>query len=745
MRPHLLTPLFALASALPGIGPKTGKLLDRLVGPGEGEARVIDVLFHLPHAIIDRRNQPKIAEAPIDQVVTLRAKVTDHRAPPPRSRAPYKVLVEDDTGDVLLVFFLANHGWIDKSLPLGAERWISGKLELYDGMRQMVHPDHVVDEAGFARMPLAEPVYGLTDGLYPRILGKAIDGALARIPPLPDWYEGALILPRATGEGDHPKGDGGGSRDPLAPERSDPAQAPSTAFGGPPPPLRGGGLPLPTFGEALEALHRPADPEAIAPDAPARMRLALDELFAHQVALALMRQRLRVRTGRKNIGGRAKADAIEAALPFALTQAQQASLAEIRADLSSDARMLRLLQGDVGSGKTLVALLAMADVCEAGKQAVLMAPTEILARQHFAGLAPRAAAAGLHMAILTGRDTPAERRRTLEGLRTGTIDIAIGTHALIQEGVAFRDLGLAVVDEQHRFGVHQRLALSAKGEAVDILVMTATPIPRTLVLSYFGDMDVSALREKPPGRQKIDTRALPIERLDEVVAALGRAIDAGKRAYWVCPLVAENEELDVAAATERAALLDQLFGAKVGLIHGKMKGPEKDAAMAAFAAGATQVLVATTVIEVGVDVPDATIIVIEHAERFGLAQIHQLRGRVGRGTGASVCLLLYKAPLSEAAQARITILRESEDGFRIAEEDLRLRGEGEVLGTRQSGAPGFRLADLAVHGALLPPARDAARTLVERDPALTSQAGRAARVLLHLFEREEAIRLIEAG
>ncbi|MCX8253768.1 ATP-dependent DNA helicase RecG [Beijerinckiaceae bacterium RH AL1] len=711
MRPHLLTPFFATASALPGIGPKTGKLLDRLVGPGDGEARVIDVLFHLPHSIIDRRNQPKIAEAPLDQVVTLRARVTDHRAPPPRSRAPYKVLVEDDTGDVLLVFFLANHGWIEKSLPIGAERWISGKLELWDGHRQMVHPDHVVDEAGFARMPLAEPVYGLTDGLYPRVLAKAIDAALARIPPLPDWYEGLKMLPRTAGEG---------------------AQ-------------RGSGFPLPTFGEALEALHKPADPEAVAPDAPARLRLALDELFAHQIALALMRQKLRVRAGRAKAGGRTKADAIEAALPFKLTSAQRGALEEIRADLASDARMLRLLQGDVGSGKTLVALLAMADVCEAGKQAVLMAPTEILARQHFAGLAPRALKAGLRTALVTGRDTPAERRRTLEGLASGAIDIAIGTHALIQDSVAFRDLGLAVVDEQHRFGVHQRLALSAKGEAVDILVMTATPIPRTLVLSYFGDMDVSSLREKPPGRQPIDTRALPLERLNDVVARLERAVAEGKRAYWVCPLVAEAEESDAAAALERFEHLREVFGAKVGLVHGKMKGAEKDAAMAAFAAGETQVLVATTVIEVGVDVPEATIIVIEHAERFGLSQVHQLRGRVGRGAGASSCLLLFKAPLGEVAQARIEILRATEDGFRIAEEDLKLRGEGEILGTRQSGSPGFKLADLAVHGDLLPIARDAAQKVVTADPDLAGSQGAAVKVLLHLFEREEAIRLIEAG
>ncbi len=502
---------------------------------------------------------------------------------------------------------------------------------------------------------------------------------------------------------------------------------------------------LPTFAAALAAVHRPETPSDIDPQSPARVRLALDELLAHQIALALMRQRMRVRAGRPlAVAGRVAAG-IEAALPFALTGAQQAALAEIRADLASPNRMLRLLQGDVGSGKTMVAFLAMADAVEGGRQAVLMAPTEILARQHYAGLLPRAEAAGMVMALITGRDRPAERARTLEGLRDGTIQIAVGTHALIGETVAFHDLGLAVVDEQHRFGVHQRLALGAKGEAVDILVMTATPIPRTLVLSYFGDMDVSALREKPPGRQPIDTRALPLERLEDVVAGLGRAIAAGARAYWVCPLVAENEELDVAAAAERWEMLRQFFGARVGLVHGQMKGAEKDAAMAAFAAGETQVLVATTVIEVGVDVPEATIIVIEHAERFGLAQIHQLRGRVGRGPGASSCLLLYKAPLGDVAQARVEILRESEDGFRIAEEDLRLRGEGEVLGTRQSGAVGFKLADLSVHGDLLPLARDAAQRVVSAQPNLEGENGAALRVLLHLFEREEAIRLIEAG
>ena len=742
MRPHLLTSLFASAAALPGIGPKTGKLLDRLLAPpGDAGARVIDLLFHLPTSTIDRRNQPPIADAPYDQVVTIKAKVTDHRAPPPRSKAPFKVLIEDDTGDVLLVFFLSNHAWIEKSLPLGAERWVSGKLELYDGHRQMVHPDKVMDAAAFAAMPLTEPVYGLTEGLYPRVLMKAIDAALTRVPFLPDWYDGVYPPPRSVG-GEPPKAVEGAAAGRKLSAGSGTRLPPPPPCGWSPVFDRGG---CPTFGEALAAVHRPETPRAISPDAPARVRLVFDEIFAHQVALALMRKRLRVRAGRSNAAGRAKAGAIEAALPFALTSAQQAALAEIRADLAAPARMLRLLQGDVGSGKTLVALLAMADVVEGGRQAVMMAPTEILARQHFAGLAARSLAAGIRLALITGRDTPAERRRTLEGLASGAIDIAVGTHALIQDSVAFRDLGLAVVDEQHRFGVQQRLALSAKGEAVDILVMTATPIPRTLVLSYFGDMDVSSLREKPPGRQPIDTRALPVERLGDVVARLRRAVAEGKRAYWVCPLVAEAEEVDAAAAQDRYEELREAFGSKVGLIHGKMRGPEKDAAMAAFAAGETQVLVATTVIEVGVDVPEATIIVIEHAERFGLVQVHQLRGRVGRGTGASACLLLYKGPLGEVAQARIDILRETEDGFRIAEEDLKLRGEGEVLGLRQSGAPGFKLADLAVHGDLLPLARDAAQRLVDADPELAGPHGPAVRTLLHLFEREEAIRLIEAG
>ena len=699
MRPALLDPLFAPAATLPGVGPKIARLLDRLLDRPQG-ARVIDVLFHLPYATLDRRARPKIRDARRDAIATLEVRVAEHRPPPTaRSKAPFKVLVEDDTGDVELVFFLANHDWIRKMLPLGETRWVSGKLELWDGYLQMVHPDRVMDAAELARMPAVEPVYGLTEGLFPRVLAKAAQGALARLPRLPEWIADAT------------------------------AQR----------------LRAPTFAAALTAMHRPEQPGDIAPEAPALLRLAFDELLANQLALLMVRARMRSLAGRANVSQGRRAARVEAALPFRLTGAQQRALAEIRADLGAEKRMLRLLQGDVGSGKTVVALLAMADVVEAGRQAALMAPTEILARQHFERMRPLAEAADLRLAILTGRDRAAERARTLEALAAGAVDLVVGTHALFQEAVAFRDLGLAVVDEQHRFGVHQRLALAAKGEAVDLLVMTATPIPRTLVLAYFGDMDVSALTEKPPGRTPIDTRAIPLDRLTEVVAGIGRAIAAGARAYWVCPLVEESEALDVAAAQERAEALRAIFGPAVDVIHGRMKGADKDAAMERFQRGETRVLVATTVIEVGVDVPEASVMVIEHAERFGLAQLHQLRGRVGRGAARSTCLLLYKAPLGEVARARIEILRETEDGFRIAEEDLRLRGEGEVLGARQAGAPGFRLARLEVHGQLLTLARDEAQAALARSPRLAGEENRGLRALLYLFERDEAVRLLEAG
>ncbi|MGO4570856.1 ATP-dependent DNA helicase RecG [Microvirga sp. 2TAF3] len=703
LRPSILDPLFAPANTLPGVGPKIAPLLDRLLGEPGRLARVMDLLFHVPTSGIAREMKGSIADAPIGEPVTLSVTVAAHRPPPPGRRAPYRILVEDETGDVVLVFFNGHKARLEKLLPLGERRYVSGKIELWDGMRQMVHPDRVLDERGIENLPAVEAVYGLTEGLSSRMVGRYMGAALERVPPLPEWQDDAWLGRNA----------------------------------------------LPPFNRALADLHRPGEAaalseEALAKSAP-RRRLAYDELLASQLALALVRSRMRRLPGRVNAGDGHLVERLKNALPFGLTASQAQAVEDIRRDLVADKKMLRLLQGDVGSGKTVVGLLAMASAIEAGRQAALMAPTEILARQHFERIAPLAREAGLTIALLTGRDKGAERRAVLAGLADGSIQIAVGTHALFQEGVAFHDLGLAVVDEQHRFGVHQRLALGAKGEAVDILVMTATPIPRTLALTYFGDMDVSVLSEKPAGRKPIATKLISIERLDEVIGAMGRAIANGDQVYWVCPLVGESETVDLAAAEERFEQLKGLFGDHVGLVHGKLAGRDKDAAMEQFSAGETKILVSTTVIEVGVDVPQATVMVIEHAERFGLAQLHQLRGRIGRGSRASTCLLVYKGPLGQTAQARLEMMRQTEDGFRIAEEDLRLRGEGEVLGTRQSGLPGFKLARLDVDGDLLAAARDDARLIVDRDPDLTSERGKALRVLLYLFERDSAIRLLRAG
>jgi ATP-dependent DNA helicase RecG len=699
MRPALLNPLFAPVTSLSGVGPKQDKLLRYLLGRDE-TPRLVDLLLHLPASVIDRRARPKIRDAVPGTVVTLEVTVDRHRPTPARNhRAPHLVYASDETGDVVLTYFRAQPGYVEKLLPAGSKRYVSGTAQMFDGTLQIVHPDRVVDEAGFAKLSGIDPVYPLTEGLALGSLRRAIAQALQKLPHLPEWISPEIIR-RCK---------------------------------------------FPNVAEALNRVHMPVELTDILPDGPFWSRLAFDELLAGQLALALVRAQLRRPAGDRHAGDGHLRNKIIDALPYALTSSQQKAAAAISDDLRQPVRMLRLLQGDVGSGKTVVALLAAAAVAEVGKQAALMAPTEILARQHIKTITPLAERAGLRVAILTGREKGKERRDILARLEAGEIDFLVGTHALIQDDVAFKALALAVVDEQHRFGVRERLALTSKGAAVDVLVLSATPIPRTLVLTYFGDMDVSELREKPAGRQPIDTRAVPDSRLSEVMDAVGRALRAGKLVYWICPLVEESETVNLTDAQARFDSLKARFGDKVGLVHGKMRGTEKDRVMAQFAAREIGVLVATTVVEVGVDVPAATIMVIENAERFGLAQLHQLRGRIGRGSEASTCLLLYKEPLNEMSTARLKVIRETTDGFRIAEEDLKLRGEGDVLGVRQSGLPGYRIARSDVHGQLITQARDEALRIMKDNPKLEGSRGEALRCLLYLFERDEALPLIGAG
>jgi ATP-dependent DNA helicase RecG len=693
MRPQSLTPLFAQVTSLPGIGPRLGKLVERLAG-----GLVLDLLWHLPVGVIDRRNAPTVAKAQAGTVATITVTVDEHVVPHNR-RAPYRVWCSDKTGRLCLTYFNGREDYLKKLLPIGERRVISGKVELYQGDVQMTHPDHVVPVEELESILRVEPVYGLTTGLTQRPLQKAITAAVERAPELPEWQDAAYLKKQKW----------------------------------------------PGWKAALTTAHAPAEESDLSPMQPNRARLAFDELLAIQLAIALVRHHNRSLPGRTTKGDERLQKRALAALPFKLTPSQTFAAAEIAGDMAKPERMVRLLQGDVGSGKTLVAFLAMLTAVEAGAQAALMAPTELLARQHYATIAPLAESAGVTLALLTGRDGSRQKKETLQGLADGTIHLVVGTHALVQEEVEFADLALAVVDEQHRFGVHQRMALSSKSRAVDLLVMTATPIPRTLMLAAYGDLDVSKLTEKPAGRQPIDTRTIPLERIGEVAEAVGRMVATGARVYWVCPLIEESEDVDLANAEERHRLLSARFPGKVGLVHGRVKSAEREATMAAFADGRLSILVATTVIEVGVDVPAATVMIIEHAERFGLAQLHQLRGRVGRGSAKSTCLLLYAQPLGETAKARLAIMRETEDGFRIAEEDLKLRGAGELLGTRQSGLPDMRLADLGAHGELLQAAQDDARLIVDRDPELQSDRGKALRALLYLFRRDDAVRTLRAG
>ncbi len=695
MRPEILFELFAPTTSLTGVGPRIAKTIETLCD----DSRVVDLLWHLPQGIVDRRHAPTINEAIPGTVATITVTVETHQKAP-NKRAPYRIICHDDTGKLTLVFFHAREDYLKRLLPEGETRIISGQIEDFSGGLQMTHPDHVVTLEERDTLQRVEPVYGLTAGISQRVLNKSINAALARVPDLPEWQDTALLKKNQWT----------------------------------------------TWMVSLEQAHNPASLGDLNHENAARQRLAYDELLANQLALALVRRAVRKLAGRSIRGDGHLRQTVRDALPFALTPSQETSVQDIDDDMGRDDRMLRLLQGDVGSGKTIVALFAMLNAVEAGHQAALMVPTEILARQHYSTISQLCSALGINIVLLTGRDKSKTRTSALKDMADGTAHLIIGTHALFQDEIAFDDLAFVVIDEQHRFGVHQRLMLAGKGVGVDVLVMTATPIPRTLTLTTYGDMDVSKLTEKPAGRKPVDTRIIPNNRLDEVADGLKRPMDSGARVYWVCPLVEESEKIDAAAAEERYDYLCNLYGTDhVKMVHGRLKGPEKEAAMAAFKDGSVKILVATTVIEVGVDVPEATIMIIEHAERFGLAQLHQLRGRIGRGEDRSTCVLMYAPPMTETAKQRLKVMRDTDDGFAIAEKDLELRGAGELLGKKQSGLPEFRVADIAHHGGLLATARRDAQLILEIDPELQSERGQALRVLLYLFEQDSGIRNLRSG
>lgn len=692
-RPFDLDPLFLSISTLPGVGPRISKLMEKLIeGP-----KILDLLFHAPVDFIDRRFSCPISDCPNGKVVTMEVRIEKH-FPNARKSLPYRVKATDDSGAISLVFFHANKGWIEKLLPVGKAVVISGKIEYFQGQPQMMHPDIAAPEER-ETLETVEAIYPLTQGVTNKVTRKAVTAALTHIPVLPEWLNDA-----------HKKREKWGD-----------------------------------WHTCLQALHTPMSEDALDPMYDTKMRLAYDELLANQLTLALVRDRQRKINGRAFPATMTLHDKVMAVIPFDLTGAQKRSLAEIDNDMAEEARMLRLLQGDVGSGKTVVACLAMLNALENNTQAAIMAPTEILARQHAETFKDWLDAAGIRFVTLTGRDKGKSRDLILKQIKDGTAQVIIGTHAIFQKDVEYQDLGLAVIDEQHKFGVHQRLELSNKNKGTDILVMTATPIPRTLALTAYGDMEVSKLDEKPPGRKPIDTMLFSNDKLDQVVAGIKRKIAEGVQVYWVCPLVEESEVLDLAAAEERYDILQATFGERIGLIHGRMKPAEKDAVMEKFAGGALDILIATTVIEVGVNIPEATIMVIEHAERFGLSQLHQLRGRVGRGAEKSYCFLIYSAPLGETAKERLNIMRDTEDGFIIAEKDLELRGSGNILGTKQSGITEFRLANLAAHGDLLAAARDDAKLIIAKDPKLETERGIALKTLLYLFECDQAIQYFRGG
>ena len=693
MRPNILYPLFAPIDTLKGIGLKYGKLIKNLCGD-----KVVDMLFHLPVNLIDRTYTPPLKNAVDGRIWTGIVTITEHQKPATRKH-PYRIYCTDGTAELVLVFFKVYEDSLAKNYPTGEKRAISGKLEYFNGMWQMSHPDYVVLPENLKTIACQEPVYPLTAGITNKMVLKLREEALSRLPDFPEWLAQNSLQT----------------------------------------------LEYISFKQALEKIHHPNNLADLLPSSTARRRLAYDEILSNQLALAFIRQKVKQQKGRAFKGNNSLYQKVLDSLPFSLTKAQENALAEISADQNEPYKMLRLLQGDVGSGKTVVALLSMLKVIEEGVQTALMAPTEILAKQHYESITELCKNTDIKIGLLTGKLRPKEKREIYTQLAAGEINILIGTHALFTDAVKFKDLGYVVIDEQHRFGVNQRLSLSAKGEMCDVLVMTATPIPRSLLLTAYGDMDYSKIGELPAGRKPTQTVVMNVNKIPDVISGLKRKLEQGTRAYWVCPLVEESEKSDLAAATERYEMLKKEFGDVVGLVHGKMKEAEKDAVMEEFKLGKKTLLVATTVIEVGVNVPEATIMVIEHAERFGLAQLHQLRGRIKRGYDAGSCVLLYGYPISAEGRERLEIMKRTEDGFYIAEKDLELRGGGEILGTRQSGFTQFKLADMSCHTDLLIKARDDVQEILKTDSKLETERGKALKILLYLFEQNEAVKTYLAG
>ena len=698
LRPSILNPLFTDVKSLKGVGPKISELLSKLVGN-----KIINLILHFPHGYIDRRFNPKIQDAIHNTICTVEIEIIKHTVPNSYSRAPYKVFCKDETGEIILIFFNADKLYLKDTLPIGEKRIVSGKVELYNGKKQITHPDHIVLSSQINNILRIEPSYPLTASLSPKTLGKIIDESLEKIIELPEWISSDMIK-KNNWESWH---------------------------------------------KSIKSVHKSKIIENINQTSNSKTRLAYDELLSNQLALGIVRSKSRKLPGRKLKTNGHLQNKLFTITNFDLTNAQKRTIKEINDDLSSNQRMLRLLQGDVGSGKTIVAISTMLAAIDNSGQATMMAPTEILARQHYETLRPICDTCGITLVYLSGKITGTQRAIILDKIKNGSASIIIGTHALFQKEVIFDNLLIAVIDEQHRFGVHQRLELTNKGKGLDVLVMTATPIPRTLTLTTYGDMDVSRLDEKPLGRLSIDTRIINIKRIPEVIDAVKRAVKKNSKIYWICPLIEESEIMDLAAAEERYENLKSIFGNKVSLVHSKIKPEDRESIIEDFAApnneNPVQILVSTTVIEVGIDVPDATIIIIEHAERFGLTQLHQLRGRVGRSDKSSNCILLYKSPLSDFAEKRLNILKENNDGFSIAEEDLKMRGQGEILGSKQSGLPQFKIADLTIHNDLLLAARNDTKIILESDPHLKDNRGQALRTLLYLFEQDDAIQTLRSG